>query len=156
MIWKTIKFDHLTLEQLYEIMAVRQEVFVVEQDCPYLDADGKDKYCHHVLGYENDRLVAYSRLVPKGISYSDSVSIGRILTTEKGRGRQIGKALVQHSIEAINHLFQPKKITISAQCYLIKFYEKFGFQVVGEEYLEDDIPHIKMIISYQESTHVQR
>lgn len=156
MTWKTIKFDDLTLEQLYEIMAVRQEVFVVEQDCPYLDADGKDKYCYHILGYENDRLVAYSRLVPIGISYRDSVSIGRILTTEKGRRRQIGKALVQYSIEETNRLFQPKKITISAQCYLIKFYEKFGFQVVGEEYLEDDIPHIKMIITYQESTDVQR
>jgi ElaA protein len=148
MIWKTIKYDDLTLEQLYMIMAVRQEVFVVEQNCPYLDADDKDQHCYHVLGYEEDKLIAYARLVPQGISYDDSVSVGRILTTARGRGRHIGMELVRFSIEETHRLFQPKKITISAQCYLIKFYQKFGFQIVGEEYLEDDIPHIKMMIHY--------
>lgn len=146
MTWKTVAFNELTLEELYQIMVVRQEVFVVEQDCPYLDADDRDQECYHVLGYENDNLVAYSRLVPKGISYESSVSIGRILTTEKGRGKGIGKTLVQFSIDETKRLFNTNKITISAQCYLIKFYESFGFQVVGEEYLEDDIPHIKMVL----------
>ncbi|MFK7948842.1 MAG: GNAT family N-acetyltransferase [Saprospiraceae bacterium] len=143
--WKTFTFQELTLEQLYQMMMVRQEVFVVEQNCPYLDADGKDQDCYHVLGYDNDDLVAYSRIVPKGISYPNAVSIGRILTTEKGRGKGIGKMLVQFSIEETIRLFQSEKITISAQCYLTKFYENFGFQIVGESYLEDDIPHIKMI-----------
>lgn len=144
--WKILTFNELTLEQLYQMMMVRQAVFVVEQNCPYLDADDKDQDCYHVLGYDKEDLVAYSRIVPKGISYVNSVAIGRILTTEKGRGRGIGKILVQQSIEETIRLFPTEKITISAQCYLIKFYESFGFQIVGEEYLEDDIPHIKMVL----------
>ena len=149
MTWKTIAFSDLTLEELYQIMVVRQDVFVVEQDCPYLDADDKDQKCYHVLGYENNDLIAYARLVPKGISYPDAVSIGRILTTEKGRGRGIGKTLVQFSIDETRRLFNPEKITISAQCYAIPFYEIFGFKTVGEEYLEDNIPHIKMILLFR-------
>lgn len=146
--WKTLTFNELTTEQLYEIMLVRQDVFVVEQNCPYLDADNKDQHCFHVLGYnENEELVAYSRLVPKEISYPNSVSIGRILTTKNGRGKGIGKRLVQYSLDETKRLFNADKITISAQCYLIKFYEFFGFRIVGETYLEDDIPHIKMVLS---------
>lgn len=147
MTWKTVAFNELTLEELYQMMIVRQEVFVVEQNCPYLDADDKDQKCFHVLGYENNDLIAYARLVPKGVSYENSVSIGRILTTEKGRGKGIGKGLVQFSIDETKRLFNATEITISAQCYLIKFYESFGFKIVGEEYLEDDIPHIKMLLS---------
>ena len=147
MTWKTVAFNELTLEELYQMMIVRQEVFVVEQNCPYLDADDKDQKCFHVLGYENNDLIAYARLVPKGISYKNSVSIGRILTTEKGRGKGIGKSLVQFSIDETKRFFNTTEITISAQCYLIKFYESFGFKIVGEEYLEDDIPHIKMLLS---------
>ncbi len=147
MTWKTVAFNELTLEELYQMMIVRQEVFVVEQNCPYLDADDKDQKCFHVLGYENNDLIAYARLVPKGVSYENSVSIGRILTTEKGRGKGIGKGLVQFSIDETKRLFNATEITISAQCYLIKFYKSFGFKIVGEEYLEDDIPHIKMLLS---------
>jgi ElaA protein len=147
MTWKTVAFNELTLEELYQMMIVRQEVFVVEQNCPYLDADDKDQKCFHVLGYENNDLIAYARLVPKGVSYENSVSIGRILTTEKGRGKGVGKGLVQFSIDETKRLFNATEITISAQCYLIKFYESFGFKIVGEEYLEDDIPHIKMLLS---------
>lgn len=147
MTWKTLAFKELTIKQLYEIMVVRQAVFVVEQDCPYLDADNRDQECFHVLGYdENDDLVAYSRIVPQGISYPNSVALGRILTTEKGRGKGIGKVLVQFSIDETKRLFNTNKITISAQCYLTKFYKDFGFQIIGEEYLEDDIPHIKMVL----------
>jgi len=147
MTWKTVAFNELTLEELYQMMIVRQEVFVVEQNCPYLDADDKDQKCFHVLGYENNDLIAYARLVPKGVSYENSVSIGRILTTEKGRGKGVGKGLVQFSIDETKRLFNATEITISAQCYLIKFYKSFGFKIVGEEYLEDDIPHIKMLLS---------
>ena len=149
MTWKTLTFNDLTLEQLYQIMVVRQTVFVVEQNCPYLDADDNDQDCFHVLGYdENENLIAYSRIVPKGISYPNAVAMGRILTTEKGRGKGIGKTLVQFSIDETRRIFDTNKIVISAQCYLIRFYENFGFKTVGEEYLEDDIPHIKMVLKF--------
>lgn len=142
---QTLAFNELSLQQLYDIMYARQAVFVVEQNCPYLDADGKDQDCFHVLGYDDDNeLVAYTRLVPLGISYDNAAAIGRVLTTEKGRGKRLGIQLMQFSIEEIKRLFPNEQLLISAQCYLIKFYENLGFQTVGESYLEDDIPHIKM------------
>lgn len=150
MTFQTYAFNDLSLQQLYDIMMVRQAVFVVEQNCPYLDADGKDQQCFHIVGYDDDGdLVAYTRLVPLGVSYNDAVAIGRVLTTEKGRGRRIGKQLMKVSIDEINRLFPNQKLLISAQCYLIKFYENLGFQTVGESYLEDDIPHIKMKMDWE-------
>lgn len=147
MVWKTLLFNDLSLQELYDIMVLRQAVFVVEQNCPYLDADGKDQKAAHVLAYDDDGdLVAYSRLLPVGISYVDAISIGRVVSSDKVRGQGIGQELMRFSIQEIYRLFGHKKLTISAQCYLIKFYESFGFQAVGETYLEDDIPHIKMVI----------
>jgi ElaA protein len=138
-------FSEFSLEELYEVMALRQEVFVVEQDCPYLDADGKDQVCWHLLGYENDKLVAYTRLVPVGISYEKYPSIGRVITAEKVRGRGVGIQLMKESIRHCEALFGKMSIKISAQCYLLKFYNSLGFKGIGEEYLEDGIPHVAMI-----------
>jgi ElaA protein len=143
--FQCIPFHTLTLEQLYDLMALRQAVFVVEQDCPYLDADGKDQQGWHLLGYEDGQLVAYARLLPKGVSYTDYTSMGRIVTAEQGRGKGYGRQLMKEGIKQMEQLFGTAPIKISAQTYLIHFYQSFGFQPVGAEYLEDDIPHIAMI-----------
>jgi len=138
-------FQELSLQELYDIMVLRQEVFVVEQDCPYLDADGNDQVCHHLMGYEKGELVAYTRLVPQGISYKKYPAIGRVITAKKIRGRGIGIELMQKSIQLCEELFGKKNIKISAQCYLLKFYNSLGFKEIGERYLEDGIPHMGMV-----------
>ncbi|MFT4758076.1 MAG: ElaA protein [Paraglaciecola sp.] len=138
-------FSEFSLEELYEVMALRQEVFVVEQDCPYLDADGKDQVCWHLMGYENEKLVAYTRLVPVGVSYEKYPSIGRVITVGSVRGRGVGVQLMEASIQQCETLFGKMAIKIGAQCYLLKFYNSLGFESVGEEYLEDGIPHISMV-----------
>ncbi len=141
-----LTFDELTTEQLYQLMALRQEVFVVEQDCPYLDADGKDQASWHVLGYDvQQKLVAYARLLPKGISYESYASIGRVVNAASVRGEGVGRLLMQQSLTYLQSLCPGEAVKISAQVYLIKFYESFGFRINGPEYLEDDIPHIAMI-----------
>lgn len=139
------KFNDLSLDELYAIMALRQKVFVVEQDCPYLDADGKDQVAWHLLGYENQELVAYTRLVPKGISYEKYPSIGRVVTAQKVRDRGVGVELMRESIQHCETLFGKEPIKISAQVYLLKFYNSLDFESVGLSYLEDGIPHISMI-----------
>ena len=142
-----LPFDQLTPRELYDIMALRQEVFIVEQNCPYLDADGKDPHCWHLTG-RNDggKLVCYTRLLPKGLAYDDYISIGRVVSSPSARGTGAGKILMQRSIELCIHLFGNQPIKIGAQSYLLKFYEGFGFRSTGEEYLEDGIPHTKMIL----------
>ncbi len=145
----TVKhFKELTNIELYDIMALRQMVFVVEQTCYYLDADGKDLDSWHLMVCDiNDRLIAYSRILPKGISYDDYASIGRVASHPLERGTGMCKLLLEQSIMALYYLLGKQPIKIGAQCYLIKFYENFGFVVQGEPYLEDDIPHIKMVLS---------
>ena len=138
-------FQELSLEELYAIMALRQAVFIVEQDCPYQDADGKDQASWHLMGYENEELVAYTRLVPVGVSYEKYPSIGRVITAEKVRGRKIGVELMEKSIQQCEELFGKIPIKIGAQCYLLKFYNSLGFESVGESYLEDGIPHVSMV-----------
>lgn len=145
--FKCLPFRELSLDQLYDLMALRQAVFVVEQDCPYLDADGKDQVAHHVLAYkEREELVAYTRLLPPGISYDDYASIGRVITRNSERRTGLGRKLMTESIRRARQLFPEQPIKISAQCYLLKFYESFGFRSVGESYLEDGIPHIGMVL----------
>lgn len=141
-------FHQLTPYELYDIMVLRQEVFVVEQNCPYLDADGKDLQCWHLLG-RNDagKLICYTRLLPEGLAYEGYVSIGRVVSSPSARGAGAGKILMQRSIEMCRHLFGNQPIKIGAQSYLLKFYEGFGFRSIGEEYLEDGIPHTKMILN---------
>jgi ElaA protein len=146
--FKCLSFYQLSLDQLYELMALRQAIFVVEQDCPYLDADGKDQAAHHLLGYnEQDELVAYTRLLPVGISYDQYASIGRVITRASERRTGLGRALMQESIRQAQALYPKVKVKISAQCYLIHFYESLGFQSVGDTYLEDGIPHIGMVLT---------
>lgn len=138
-------FSDLSIVELYACMRLRQEVFVVEQDCPYLDADGKDQQSWHLLGWQNQQLVAYTRLVPGGISYPDYVSIGRVVTHQSVRRTGVGRALMQESIRQIARLFPEMPVKMSAQCYLVDFYKSFGFETTGAAYPEDGIPHIAMI-----------
>lgn len=142
-------FEKLSPHELYDIMALRQEVFVVEQNCPYLDADGKDIESWHLMGKdETGKLIAYTRLLPEGLAYKDFVSIGRVVSSPSARGTGVGKILMQRSIEMCRRLFGNQPIKIGAQSYLLKFYENFGFRSTGEEYLEDGIPHTKMVLRW--------
>lgn len=136
-------FNDLTKDELYKILQLRSEVFVVEQDCVYQDIDFKDQKALHVIGIKNDKIIAYTRLFKPGAYFKNS-SIGRVLVDEKERQYGYGHDLMKVSIEAIKHYFNETKITISAQKYLIKFYETHQFKQIGEEYLEDGIPHIRM------------
>ena len=139
-------FTDLTISELYDIMALRQEVFVVEQSCPYLDADGKDKLAWHVIGKNEDgTLVAYARVLPKGVHYKKYVAIGRVVTASNFRKKGLGKKLIVTTLAFIEQQFSKQSIKLSAQTYLIHFYESYGFSIIGDSYLEDDIPHIAMI-----------
>lgn len=143
-VWHIKTFEALTVNELYAILKLRSEVFVVEQNCVYLDSDGKDPLALHVFGKYEDKIVAYSRIFKPGISY-DNASIGRVVVSADYRNKKWGKDLMLQSILAIKNHFGESQITISAQLYLKKFYESLGFVPSSEMYLEDDIPHIKMI-----------
>ena len=142
----TKEFSELSTKELYDLLQLRSEVFVVEQDCVYQDIDGKDKKAHHVLGYKNDRLVAYTRVF-KPEDYFKKASIGRVVVKERERQHNYGYDIMKASISLIENDFNETEIVISAQTYLGNFYNKLGFREIGEEYLEDGIPHIKMIKS---------
>lgn len=145
--WEVKDFDALSLNELYRILQLRSEVFVVEQKCFYQDVDGKDKHCHHLMGSVPDfGMVAYTRLVPPGFSYPN-VSIGRVVSSLTIRKNGIGKALLAKSIEVIEQLYGKVDIEISAQLYLKRFYESFGFRQEGEQYQEAGIAHIHMVRS---------
>ena len=141
--WTIKRFDELTLDELYNILQLRNEVFIVEQNCVYKDLDGKDKSAWHLMAVENDRLVAYTRILPPGVSYNDP-AIGRVVTSSLKRRSGLGRELMKRSIEACQIFFGKTSISLSAQVYLQNFYESFGFIAVGEEYLDDGIPHIEM------------
>lgn len=140
--WKT--FDQLSKEELYELLSLRQSIFVVEQKSWYLDADGLDNCSLHLLIKLNDVLLGYLRLLPPKIKY-DTPSIGRIAILKNYRGKKIGSRLVKEGIQKSLETFSTHSLTISAQEYLIKFYEDHGFKVFGEVYDEDGIPHIQMV-----------
>ncbi|MDC0303672.1 GNAT family N-acetyltransferase [Flavobacteriales bacterium] len=142
--WKCKAFNDLTADEVYTILCVRQEVFVLEQECLYLDADGKDRKSYHLMGYLDNDLVAYARIVEPGVCYKE-VSIGRILTSEKARGTGAGKELMIQAITKIEEIYGMVPIRISAQSYLLGFYGEFGWESTGKEYLEDDIPHTEML-----------
>lgn len=141
--FKIKRFNELSTTELYEILQLRSEVFVVEQNCVYQDIDGKDEKAIHVLGYYEGVLAAYSRLF-KPNDYFTQSSIGRVIVKPSHRDKKLGHDLMKASIAAVKELFQETNITISAQLYLQKFYESHGFVTIGESYLEDDIPHIEM------------
>lgn len=147
LLYSCLPFEQLTPGELYEIMALRQEVFVVEQNCPYLDADGNDLRAWHLMGRNPEgRLLAYTRLLPVGLPYPGHSSIGRVVTSPTARGAGAGRELMQRSLDLCRHLFGPYPIKIGAQSYLLRFYESLGFQSTGEAYLEDGIPHTKMVL----------
>jgi ElaA protein len=136
-------FNQLTTKELYDILQLRSEVFVVEQDCVYQDIDGKDQKALHVLGFKADKLIAYTRLFKPG-DYFKEASIGRVVVAKNQRQFKYGYDIMKASIEAIKTHYNETVIKISAQVYLKSFYNNLGFKEVGEEYLEDDIPHIAM------------
>lgn len=137
-------FNELTLNSLYEVLQLRAEVFVVEQNCPYQDVDGKDQKAMHILGYHKEQLVAYTRVFKPGY-YFDNASIGRVVVKENARQYGFGKDIMKASIAFIEDTLDLSTIELSAQTYLKKFYNDLGFQEIGEGYLEDDIPHIRML-----------
>lgn len=142
--WQCKKFSELSVEELYKILQIRNEVFVVEQNCPYQDCDGKDFSSWHITGLDEDSLIAYSRILPPGLSYPDAASIGRVLTSPRARGQETGKQLMIYSLKNLYKLFGEVKVAIGAQLYLKRFYESFHFIQTGTIYLEDGIQHIPM------------
>lgn len=141
--FKIMPFNELSAHELYEILRLRIEVFVVEQNCIYQDIDNKDQKALHVLGYYNNELVAYCRLFDAGY-YFENASIGRVIVAQKFRNKKWGNNLMVEAIAGVENCFSKTEITISAQLYLQKFYESHGFVKTSEMYLEDDIPHIQM------------
>ena len=142
--WHCKKFIELTAKELYEIMKLRSEVFVVEQQCIYLDADGKDEESYHLFTWQHGNIAAYARLLPPGIAFKEA-SIGRVLTANAHRKKGYGVSLMQQAIAQILPLFNTHKISIGAQFYLKKFYEDLGFLQTSNIYKEDGIAHIEML-----------
>lgn len=141
-------FNDLSVSELYDILRLRSEIFVVEQNCVYLDIDGKDKSSSHLMIKEGDVLVAYCRIIPPGISYVES-SIGRVVSAAAYRSFGYGQLLMKEAIKETHKRFPGNDIRIGAQEYLKRFYASLGFQQVSDTYLEDGIPHIEMIIKWE-------
>jgi len=151
-VWHCRPWAELDREQLYGLLRLRAEVFVVEQDCPYQDLDGKDRQGLHLWAEHRHaplaaggEALAITRLLPAGVSYDGEVSIGRVVTSPAARRTGLGKELMSRSLEALADHWPGVPIRLSAQCYLERFYADFGFEPVGESYLEDGIPHIAMV-----------
>lgn len=147
--WQWSSFQELSNYTLYALMKLRQDVFIIEQDCIYPDLDDYDQNAWHLLGWEFDgesnALVAYARLLAPGVKYAEP-SIGRVITTKSQRGKGTGKALMQSMIQHCQSTYPGQGIRISGQQYLERFYHELGFETVSDMYLEDDIPHIEMLL----------
>jgi ElaA protein len=141
--WQIKPFDALSVTELYAILRLRSEIFVVEQNCVYLDLDGKDTLALHLLGEYDGEIAAYARLFKPKITF-DAASIGRVVVSAKFRKNNLGHQLMREAISGIESHFGESRITIGAQLYLKRFYESHGFVQTSEMYLEDDIPHIEM------------
>jgi len=141
--WVKKKWSEVSLEELYSVLRLRSEVFVVEQDCVYQDIDNKDQIAIHLLGYINKELIAYSRLFNEG-DYFKETSFGRAIIKKENRGQGYGDELIKESIKTIKNYYGNKKVKISAQAHLKSFYSKHAFIAKGKEYLEDGIPHVSM------------
>ena len=144
--WKLNYFKELSTDELYTILQLRNEVFVVEQNCIYQDADSKDSISFHLSGWDGVNLVAYCRILPPGVSYTEA-SIGRVVSSPQYRNKGYGKQLMNEAIIHTLAQFECNTIKISAQLYLQKFYEQLGFIKLSDSYLEDNIPHIEMLFS---------
>jgi ElaA protein len=143
-IWKIKAFDEFTVPELYAVLKARIDVFVIEQNCPYPDLDNYDQKAVHIWAEEDGKILANCRIFDKGIKYEEA-SLGRVLTTDAARGKNIGRQLMRYAVETIENRFHTSEIRISAQDYLLKFYSEFGFEDTGKKYLEDDIPHTEML-----------
>ncbi|MGL5256716.1 MAG: GNAT family N-acetyltransferase [Proteocatella sp.] len=142
--WIVKKFDELNAKDIYNILALRNEVFVVEQDCIYQDCDYKDLNSYHLFLEQNNRIIAYLRILEKGISY-DEISIGRVAVKKDFRGNGLSREMMLKAIAFIENDLKETTIKIQAQSYLINFYSSLGFKPISDEYLEDKIPHIDML-----------
>lgn len=143
-IWKIKYFSGITTNELYQILKVRQEVFIVEQATYYLDADDTDQKAIHIWAEKDDKVVAYCRVFPEGVKYREA-SIGRVLTHPDYRKLRLGKTLVDYAVTVIENRYNTSEIRISAQDYLINFYQSYGFLDTGKKYLEDELPHTEML-----------
>lgn len=144
-IWQTKAFKDLTVDEYFEIIFLRTEIFVVEQDCPYQEVDEKDRKSFHLFGRAEDgQVMAVTRILPAGVSYNE-ISVGRVALKKEFRGMGLADELMKETVNFIETQFGKQPIRISAQQYLSNYYNKHGFKQVGEMYLEDDIPHIEMI-----------
>ena len=144
--WQCKNFSTLTALELYEILKLRNRVFVVEQQCVYADTDEKDLVSGHLCGWNQRKLIAYARILPPGVAFAEA-SIGRVVTAPEYRRTGLGKELMQRAIIAVYENFECKVIKIGAQLYLKNFYSNLGFQACSDTYLEDGIPHIEMLLS---------
>ncbi len=144
--WLHKKFNELTVSELYEILQLRNEVFAIEQNCVYPDMDNKDQPSVHLMGRNDNKLVAYTRIIPPGIAYREP-SIGRVVTSSLVRRSGSGRELMQRSIQLVHELYGDQPVKIGAQLYLKDFYASLGFRQTGEIYLEDGIEHIEMLLS---------
>lgn len=145
--WQVLRFEQLSTHQLYQLLSLRVEVFVVEQTCFYQELDGKDleEGAYHVLGYLNNKIVAYTRVLAPGISYPEHASIGRVIVDKTCRGLNVGNQLMERSMGIVQQMWPHFPVKISAQEPLEQFYNQFGFEKSSPMYLEDDIAHIAMI-----------
>lgn len=143
LIWSWVPWRELDRDTLYEVLALREEVFVVEQACPYLDADGRDPLAHHLLGRREGRLVAYLRAFAPGVLREEGV-IGRVVTSPRVRGTGLGRPLMREGLARAEATWGPHPVWLSAQAHLAGYYGSVGFAVCGEGYLEDGIPHVPM------------
>lgn len=144
--WHIKKFNELTNVELYTLLKERTAVFVVEQNCPYLEVDGKDLESFHLFAEKQEEIVAYLRILPPGVSYPEA-SLGRIFVKKEYRGQGFAEELVSRGIDYIKQELKEERIKIQAQDYLRNFYQSFGFQAISEVYLEDNIPHIDMLLN---------
>lgn len=144
--WKSESFSRLSLDELYKILQLRQEVFILEQACVYSDLDDKDQLSHHLTAWQNDTLVAYTRLIPYGISYPDAMSIGRVVTAPGFRGKGLGVELMRRSIDTLYGQYGHNIIKIGAQQHLHAFYSRLGFEQSSEPYMDAGILHIEMTL----------
>lgn len=142
--FKLKRFNELTTDELYKLLRVRNEVFVVEQNCVYQDCDNKDYGAYHLFCEKDDEIIGCLRILNRGVSYEE-VSIGRVLVKENYRGTGVSRDMMLKALRFIEEELKETEVRISAQVYIKKFYENVGFKIVSDEYLEDEIPHVQML-----------
>lgn len=142
--WKLKKFDELTTEELYGILKLRVEIFVVEQDCAYQDLDDKDQCTYHLFLEDEDEIIAVLRILPENVAFED-MAIGRIVVRKSHRGQGIARAMMKMAMDFIVKDLGKRRIRLSGQAYLVDFYNGLGFKRVSDEYLEDGIPHFEFL-----------